>query len=119
MARSNVCPELDPPAEPSFYVFSFTRPSTTAGPSFVISGSGEAREGGASYAERTVRYRDVSPDGMKDKVRLRGRRDGEPHGRFRPSAGRTPPRSQVYTIRDYHHVVAGRIGETAAPRVAD
>ena len=28
VARSNVCPEIDPPAEPSFYAFSFTRPST-------------------------------------------------------------------------------------------
>jgi hypothetical protein len=27
VARSNVCPEIDPPAEPSFYAFSFTRPS--------------------------------------------------------------------------------------------
>src|SRR5580693_3470338 len=69
VARSNVCPEIDPPSEPSFYAFSFTRPSTNATPSFVIAGSGEAREGGATYAERTVRYRDVSPEGMKEKVK--------------------------------------------------
>src|ERR1700727_1928838 len=68
VARSNVCPEIDPPAEPSFYAFSFTRPSESATPSFVISGSGEAREGGATYSERTVRYRDLSPDGFKEKV---------------------------------------------------
>ena len=30
VARSNVCPEIDPPAEPSFYAFSFTRPSQQA-----------------------------------------------------------------------------------------
>src|SRR5205085_4722630 len=41
VARSNVCPEIDPPAEPSFYAFSFTRSSQNAGPSFVIAGSGE------------------------------------------------------------------------------
>ena len=29
VARSNVCPEIDPPAEPSFYAYSFTRPSST------------------------------------------------------------------------------------------
>ena len=68
VARSNVCPEIDPPSEPSFYAFSFTRPSPSATPSFVIAGSGEAREGGASYSERTVRYRDLSPDGLKEKV---------------------------------------------------
>ncbi len=48
VARSNVCPEIDPPSEPSFYAFSFTRPSQSTTPSFVIAGSGEAREGGAN-----------------------------------------------------------------------
>ena len=70
MARSNVCPEIDPPAEPSFFAFSFTRPSDTASPSFVIAGGGEVARGHGSYPERTVRYRDLSPDGLKEKVRL-------------------------------------------------
>src|SRR5947207_5535967 len=65
VARSNVCPEIDPPGEPSFYAFSFTRPSQSATPSFVIAGSGESLDGLATYAERTVRYRDVSPDRLK------------------------------------------------------
>src|SRR6201997_5548542 len=60
VARSNVCPEIDPPAEPSFHAFSFTRPSQGATPTFVIAGSGESQEGNKSYAERTVRYRDLS-----------------------------------------------------------
>src|SRR5438552_4956430 len=38
VARSNVCPEIDPPAEPSFYAFSFTRPSQSTTPTFVIAG---------------------------------------------------------------------------------
>src|SRR5271157_3560888 len=41
VARSNVCPEIDPPAEPSFYAFAFTRPSQTAA-TFVIAGGAEA-----------------------------------------------------------------------------
>ena len=45
VARSNVCPEGDPPAEPSFHAFSFTVASADAAPSFVISGSAEARVG--------------------------------------------------------------------------
>ena len=69
VARSNVCPEIDPPSEPSFYAFSFTRPSQSTTPSFVIAGSGESQEGNASYAERTVRYRDISPEGIAEKVR--------------------------------------------------
>ena len=50
VARSNVCPEIDPPTTPSFYAFSYTVPSAnSAARSFVAAGSGEAREGGPSY----------------------------------------------------------------------
>src|SRR6202043_2554491 len=68
VARSNFCPEIDPPAEPSFHAFSFTRPSQSATPAFVIAGGAEARGGSGSYPERIVRYRDLSPDGLKEKV---------------------------------------------------
>ena len=70
VARSNVCPEIDPPAEPSFFAFSFTRPSQNTTPSFVIAGGAESRDGPGSYPERTVRYRDLSPEGLKEKVRF-------------------------------------------------
>jgi hypothetical protein len=44
-ARSNVCPEIDPPATPSFYAFSYTVPSENRmGRSFVAAGSGEVGE---------------------------------------------------------------------------
>jgi len=69
VARSNVCPEIAPPPEPSFHAFSFTVKSSGAASSFVISGSGEAREGGASYRERTVRLGEQSPDAMREKAR--------------------------------------------------
>src|SRR3989440_1090816 len=69
VARSNVCPEIDPPAEPSFHAFSFTVAATDSAPSFVIAGSAEAREGGASYQERTVRYGETSPEAMREKAR--------------------------------------------------
>src|SRR5437868_6943729 len=54
VARSNVCPEIGPPPEPSFHAFSFTVAAATSAPpapSFVIAGGAEAREGGASYRE--------------------------------------------------------------------
>src|SRR5205823_1860410 len=70
VARSNVCPEIDPPAEPSFYAFAFTRPSETATPTFVIAGGAELRDGRGSYSERTVRYRDLSAEGLREKVRF-------------------------------------------------
>jgi hypothetical protein len=70
VARSNVCPEVDPPAEPCFYAFSFTVPAQAAAPSFVIAGSGEAEEGSGPYRERTVRPGETSPAAMRDKARF-------------------------------------------------
>ena len=115
VARSNVCPEIDPPAEPSFYAFSFTRPGTSTGPSFVIAGSGESKEGGATYAERTVRYRDISPDGIKEKVRhvvgaMESRMGAFGHGWKEVTA------SQVYTVHDFHHVLVDELVKHGAVR---
>jgi len=69
VARSNVCPEIDPPAAPGFYAFCYTVPDDGAAPSFVIAGSGESMEGNATYRERTVAWRDVSPAGMRAKAK--------------------------------------------------
>ena len=68
VARSNVCLEIDPPPEPSFHAFSFTVKADGAAPSFVIAGSAEAREGGASYEDRTIRRGETSPDAMREKA---------------------------------------------------
>jgi hypothetical protein len=68
VARSNVCPELDPPAEPSLYAFCFTVPTEEKGSTFVVAGSGEAREGAVSYREKTVRYGESTPDALKEKA---------------------------------------------------
>src|SRR6202048_1467312 len=71
VARSNVCPEIDPPAMPSFYAFSYTVPSENrAARSFVAAGSGEAREGGPSYEGRIIRRGDQSPEAMREKARF-------------------------------------------------
>ena len=74
VARSNVCPEIDPPGEPSFHAFCFTVEAKDAAPSFVIAGSGEAREGGASYAERTVRHGETGASSRRDSSRAGPRR---------------------------------------------
>ena len=67
VARSNVCPEIDPPSEPSFYAFSYTVPGAGG---FVIAGSGEAGGAEGPYGPRIVRLGDTSPDGMRDKARF-------------------------------------------------
>jgi hypothetical protein len=71
VARSNVCPEFQPPAEPCFYAFSFTMPAQGRNPAgFVIAGSGEAREGAGRYADRMVRPGDHSPDALREKAQF-------------------------------------------------
>src|SRR6185503_6674013 len=68
VARSNVCPEIAPPPEPSFHAFSFTVAAADAAPGFVIAGGAEARAGNASYRERIIRYGETSPDAMRQKA---------------------------------------------------
>jgi hypothetical protein len=115
VARSNVCPEIDPPAEPSFHAFSFTRASSTTKPSFVIAGSGESLEGGATYAERTVRYRDLSPEGLKDKIRhvvgAMEHRMGEFGFGWKDATA-----VQTYTVHDFHPVFAEELVRRGAAR---
>lgn len=101
VARSNVCPEINPPVEPSFYAFSFTVPDSSAAPSFVISGSGEAMEGGASYRERTVRYGETTPAAMREKAvyvlaQMENRMQALGFGWADTTA------TQVYTVHDLH-----------------
>jgi hypothetical protein len=108
VARSNVCPDIDPPPEPSFYAFSFTVTSANPAPSFVISGSAEAREGGASYEERTIRRGESSPDAMLEKARYVL---GEMERRL-ATLGFTwadTTATQVYTVRDLHPFLADEI----------
>jgi hypothetical protein len=69
VARSNVCPEIGPPAEPCFHAFSYTIADPGADPSFVIAGSGESVEGQGSYAAHTIAPGDTSPSGMRAKAR--------------------------------------------------
>src|ERR1700743_2294248 len=115
VARSNVCPEIDPPAEPSFYAFSFTRPSATTSPSFVIAGGAEAQEGSGPYAERIVRYRDLSPEGVRDKVRFT---TGAMEARLSASGFRSEDTTgvQAYSIRDFHPVLADELVRRGATR---
>lgn len=69
VARSNVCPEIAPPEQPSFYAFSFTQKADNAAPSFVIAGSGEAPEGHNNYRDHVIRLGDLSPEGLREKAR--------------------------------------------------
>lgn len=102
VARSNVCPEIDPPSEPSFYAFSYTVPGDDGG--FVVAGSGEAREGAGPYAERIVRLGDQSPAGMREKAHLVMDVMGE---RMSPLGfgWRDVTQTQVYSVFEIHSFI--------------
>ena len=68
VARSNVAPEIDPPAESAFYAFSYTVPLADAPSSFVVAGSGEWPEGGR-FPEDVVARGDASAAGLQAKAR--------------------------------------------------
>jgi hypothetical protein len=115
VARSNVCPEIDPPAEPSFHAFSFTVAADRAAPSFVIAGGAEAREGGASYSERTVRHGETSLDAMREKARYVL---GEMERRLAAFGfgWADTTATQVYTVHDLHPFLADEIVRRGAAR---
>jgi hypothetical protein len=111
VARSNVCPEIKPPGEPVFEAFCYTVPLDKAvgeAKSFVIAGSGEAREAPGDYAERIVRLGETSADAMAEKARyvlgaMESRMTALGLGWADVNA------SQVYTVYDLHPYFASEI----------
>ncbi|MCZ0733482.1 2-amino-5-chloromuconate deaminase CnbZ [Phreatobacter sp. AB_2022a] len=115
IARSNVCPEVFPPAEPSFYAFSFTTAAPDAPPSFVVAGSGEAPEGHATYHDHIVNRGDVSPEGLRGKARFVL---AEMERRM-AALGFTwadATAAQLYTVHDVHPFLADEIARRGAMR---
>ncbi len=115
VARSNVCPEIDAPAEPSFHAFSFTVPAAKAAPSFVIAGSAEARPGEGSYRERIVRWGDTSAEALREKAIFVLDEMARRLGGLGFSWADTTA-SQVYTVHDLHPFLAGEIVPRGAAR---
>jgi hypothetical protein len=115
VARSNVCPEIGGPVEPSFHAFSFTAPAAKAAPSFVIAGGAEARGGNGGYRERIVRYGDTSAGALREKAAFvmaeMARRLGALGFAW---AGTTA--TQVYTVHDFHGFAAEEIVKHGAAR---
>ena len=115
VARSNVCPAIDPPAEPSFHAFSYTETAADAEPSFVIAGSGEAPEGRGNYRDHIVKRGDVSPEGMREKARFvlgeMERRMGALGFGWKDASA-----TQLYTVHDIHPFLADEIVRRGAAR---
>jgi hypothetical protein len=118
VARSNVCPRFDAPAEPSFFAFSYTVPAAagaggggnggdsggdSGGSDFVVAGSGEWPEG-QPFPQGIVARGDLSAAGLAAKARyvidtMRARTAGL-QGDW---SGLTA--AQVYTVHDIHALV--------------
>ncbi len=102
VARSNVAPDSDAPAEPCFHAFCYTVPSTRSG-CFVVAGSGEWPEGGR-FPEDIVAHGDLSHAGMTHKAswvldmmdsRMKGLGAGWKHATV----------TQLYTVHDIHRLM--------------
>ncbi|MGH8749308.1 MAG: 2-amino-5-chloromuconate deaminase CnbZ, partial [Burkholderiales bacterium] len=112
VARSNVAPAVSAPAEPCFEAFCYTVPAAGgAARDYVVAGSGEWPEGGR-FPEDIVARGDVSPEGLRRKVRfvlekMQARLAGLGARWDEASA------TQVYTVHDFHALtaeIAGRAG---------
>ena len=105
VARANVCPDFNKPDEPSFHAFTYTVEQPDAGPSFVISGSGEAPEGKGNYRDHIVARGDLSADGLREKAAwvlgvMERRMSAFSAGWADTTA------VQVYSVHDIHPLIA-------------
>ena len=115
VARSNVCPALDPPPEPSFYAFAYTVEAAGGGEGFVVAGGADVPEGMPNYRDHIVRRGETSPEALREKARFvlaemeaRMRALGAGWGE---SSG-----TQLYTVHDPHPFLAEEIvARGAAP----
>jgi hypothetical protein len=108
VARSNVCPELCPPGEPSLHAFSFTVEAPASRPSFVIAGSGEVPEGKANYRDHIIRPGDTSAGGLREKARY-VLNEMEARLAALGFQWRDTTATQVYTLHDIHPFLADEI----------
>lgn len=110
VARSNVCPKIDPPTEPGFHAFSYTVVAPDAPASFVVAGSGEAPEGKQNYRDHAVRLGDISPEAMLEKAKWVL---GEMERRMSAFGGdwSQVTATQLYTVHDVFPFIESELGK--------
>ncbi|WP_108662112.1 2-amino-5-chloromuconate deaminase CnbZ [Acuticoccus kandeliae] len=115
VARSNVCPEVAPPSEPSFHAFCYTVPAAGVGPTFVVAGSGEAREGQGTYRDNTVRFGETTPDAIAEKADyVLG--EMERRMSFFGAGWADTTAAQLYTVHPIHAFLESEIVRRGAAR---
>jgi hypothetical protein len=107
VARTNVAPEVDPPAEPSLYSFACTVPAAQAPPSFVVAGAGELPEGSLDPHD-VVRRGETTPAAMAAKARfVLGLMEGRLRGLGVSWNDVTV--SNIYTVHDVNALLTAEI----------
>jgi hypothetical protein len=115
VARTNVCPAYDAPAEPAFHAFSYTVRARSARGSFIVAGSGEAPEGKGNYRDHVIRPNDVSREGLREKMRF-VMAEMESRLKALGFAWQDAGSTQVYTVCDVGALVEREIfAKGAAP----
>lgn len=119
VARSNVCPEFDAPAEPCFHAFSYVMPAPDGThATCVISGSAEARPPKSAndlYRDRIVRFGETSPDALAEKVAHVVAVMEQRLGAFGLTWKDTTA-VQAYSVHDFHHAMNTMARHFAATR---
>ncbi len=106
VARSNVCPEVTPPPEPSFHAFAYVTANDGAHPPTAItSGGAEAREGAGPYADRIVRYGETGADALREKA-LFVVDEMQRRLTLLGFSWAETTAVQAYSVFDFHHVMA-------------
>ncbi len=114
VARTNVCPMYNEPAEPSMLAFTYTVPVAKPGRrTFMLAGGGDAREGSQPYRERIVRFGDTSPEGLREKVVFV---IDEMENRLRTLGfdWRDAVSTQAYTVHNIGHLVGEELARRGA-----
>jgi len=100
IARTNVAPAINPPAEPALYGFSYTVRSSAKRKTFVVAGAGELPEGSLDPHD-VVRPGESSPAAIQEKIRfVIGLMDGRLKGLSVSWNDVTV--SEIYSVHDIH-----------------
>jgi hypothetical protein len=98
VARTNIAPEVNPPAEPSLYGFSYTVPTKATRKTFVVAGAGELPEGSLDPHD-VVRRGEYSAPAIREKAHfVMGLLEGRLRGLAVGWSDVTV--SEVYTVHD-------------------
>lgn len=68
VARTNIAPAFSPPTEPCMYAFSYTVPSVTARPTFIVAGAGDLNDQANLTPAAVVRPGETSAHALAEKA---------------------------------------------------